>query len=496
MTLLRSLLNAGVLANDAQVLEAAFANEPEQDFLAGLEQIARTLASGNVTLMPPIGEPWYSIHAVMLQSGLAPDAALAQALGAWPPDVQAAIAGAVSLRMQDIQIWAQQQQSQGRKRKTKDYINALAHLGYSFRYNLCTHHIEINGKPIDDLKAAEIRNRMRDFGFWELNVTEDAYSEAASNNRYHPIRDYLASLRFDGGDPIGELAGYCSDEHGVFATWLRRWLIGSCARVMAGEQNRMLVMDGYQGMGKDHFVRWLSSPNPEYYNEGPIMPDDKDHRLKLLSCWIWNVNELGSTTRRSDREALKAFLSIQTVRERKAYGRYDVQGVALSSFAGTVNNEGGILNDPTGHRRFMVVHLKTMDWNYTKLDVDQIWAQAYELYLSGEPWNLQGDELATANQINEQYQVTDIVEETIKEIFIVDPADTQSWMSTYEILELLKAESNFVAGIRGGNLKPGSEIDTRRLASALTKLGLTKTDPQMDQTGRRRRGYFGIRRRP
>lgn len=489
-TLLQTLINTGILPSDAAVLENHFSNVSEIEFLDDLEIVARALAIGELPALPPSSDPWLGIYSEMQQGGDL-DQAFNHAISKLDTGLQLAIMGAVSVRVSEIKSWLKDNQLQGKRKTTAQYINALKKLGYSFRFNLCTNEVEVNNQKITDQIAQDIRTKVRDVGLFETNIIEDAYGAEAWRNQYHPIKDYLMSLSFRGGDPITELSTYFEDEHNVLPLLLRRFLVGSCARVMAGEQNRMLVLDGAQGLGKDHFAKWIASPLPEYFYEGPIMPDEKDHRIRLTSTWIWNVNELGSTTRRSDREALKAFLTIQIVRERKAYGRYDSQGKALASFIGTVNNEGGILNDPTGHRRYMVAHVKSIDWSYTSLDVDQIWAQAFDLYLSGESWMLSGDELKRVNDINEEYQVTDIVEETLKELFEITPGDTSYWMSTVEIMEVMKAESNGI--VRGGGLRPGSEIDTRRLASALTKLGLVKTNPLLDTSGRRRRGYNGIK---
>lgn len=483
MTILRDLLNAGVISGDAKILDDEYSSEPE--FLDGLEQIARVMVvKDSPGLIPPLGEPWKSIHAEMLQT---PDFDLAvdRAIGALQPAVQAAIMGAIQARMIDLQQWLQTAQNQGKKRKSADYIKVLSNLGYTFRFNQCTHDIEINGERMTDAMSATIRSKLRDYGVPEVAVAEDAYLANAWQNRYHPIRDYLTSVKWQGEDMIARLAEYFVDERGVIDIWLKRWLVGACARVMAREQNRMLILDGVQGLGKDYFVRWLCSPLPEYYYEGAIMPEDKDHRLRLLSVFIWDANEVGSTTRRADREALKSFLTINTVRERKPYGHFDIQGPALTSFIGTVNNEGGILNDPTGHRRFMVTNLKEIDWNYTTLDVDQIWAQAFTLYLGGEPWQLKGEELRIANEINEEYQAIDLVEETLKKIFVIEPGDTQLFLSTVEIIEALKDPMR-------GNLRAGTEVDTRRMASALTRLGLGKSSVKKIY-GRPVRGYFGIR---
>lgn len=162
----------------------------------------------------------------------------------------------------------------------------------------------------------------------------------------------------------------------------------------------------------------------------------------------------------------------------------------MCSFIGTANNQSGLLNDPTGTRRFMVCKLLNIDWSYSKMDVDQIWAQAYALYLQGEPWDLTPDERKQADEINENYQVIDIVEETIKKWFEIDPAQTSWRMTTIELLTVLKDPG-------AGNLKPGSEIDARKLASALTKIGLGQPKLfRMPGSTAPMRGYFGIRSKP
>ncbi len=491
MSLLKTLLSAGILPGDAQTLDQNYGNESPEAFLEGLERVSRILAFKDVQIqLPPQGKPWKDVFLAILNDPNGdPDQAFVTSLAQYDTPIQVALSGAVMVRVGEQLKWQQQNQTgQGKKRKWHQYIKILDNLGYQFRYNLCKQEVEVNCAPISDNLAKEIAMRARDAGVWEVHVLEDAYIAHAWQKRYHPIRDYLTSLKFNGGDPITELAGFFQDEHGCFPTWLKRWLIGAIARVMANEQNRVLVLDGRQGIGKSLFVHWLASPLPEYFHEGPILPDDKDCRLRRMSTWVWEVNEFGTTTRKADREALKAFLTTKTVRERKPYGRYDIQGPAIASFIGTVNNESGVLNDPTGSRRFMIAHLTDIDWSYTKLEADQIWAQAFDLYLAGEPWDLQPDERILADQINETYQMADVVEETIKRYYDIDPTQNGWWTSTLDIMELLKDPSY-------GNLKAGAEIDTRRLAAALTRLGVGTPYQRRFGSQPRIRGYYGIKRK-
>lgn len=454
--------------------------------------IARAVALNQpMNLMGPTGEPWRSLHQAMAHSS-DQQSAFVSALGALAADLQVAISGAISTRTaQILQMHQQYSNLIGNKKHLKidDYQRVLKTFNYRFRYNLCKQEVEVNGKMLTDPVMDELDGVFINAGISNLPPARTAYRVEAWKNRYHPIREYLTGLKFDGGDPIGELCSHFQDEHDVFALWMRRWLIGACAKAMATErgiQNRMLVLDGPPGLGKSHFVQWLATPVIEYYYEGPIITDDKDCRLRRLWTWIWEVGEMGATTSKQDREALKHFLTTHIIKDRLPYGRRPVEGPHLTSYIGTANNERGLLNDPTGSRRFMVCHLTDIDWKYSNLNVDQIWAQAFDLYLSDEPWNLTEDERQQATAINEEYRSLDIVEETIKRYFVL--GDPNDWMSTTEIMDALKNPMK-------GNLKPGSEIDARRLASALTALGLDR--PKVRRVGKATpRGYFGIRLGP
>ena len=222
-------------------------------------------------------------------------------------------------------------------------------------------------------------------------------------------------------------------------------------------------VSGFYGSGKSHFVRWLCSPLPHLLVEGPIDPENKDDQLRLISCWVWEVAELGSTTRKADREALKHFLTVRQVTVRKPYGKHDLVKPAMASFIGTVNNEGGVLSDPTGSRRFMSVDLLSIDWKYADMDVNQVWAQAGALYRSGEPWELQGEEKAQAEEANADYEVEDPLTGYFHRCFTItkNPDDR---VPTCDILDRLHG-----TGWRGLS-KPRAEA--MAVGSTLRSLGL------------------------
>ncbi len=479
----QALINAGFPGGEAGIVATAFPNEPILEFLSGLEQIAQALADqAKPQLVPPGAEPWRTIHGHMLSNGTHPEDAYEAALSLWPAPIQMAIEAVVSLKLGDLLKGKQQSGGSGkRKFKTAEYISALRSLGYSFRMNDVNDTVEVNGCPLTDALAAEIRSRMRDIGFDFVNVMEDAYLAEAHRNRYHPVKQYLSSLQYDGSQHIQALAGHFTDKFGVFENWLRRWLIGAIAKAMRGEQNRVFILDGPQGIGKSLFVKWLGSGLEKYFCEASIALDDKDTYIRLMTMWIWEIAEFGQTFKRLDNEALKNFITLSQVTVRKPFGKYDLTKPALASMMGTVNNEMGILNDPTGNRRFMVTKVEQIDWNYSKLDVNQIWAEAYAAYLGGEHWNLSSDERKLANEINAQYEIEDPTEGLLLKYFKVDPLNPLFWTSSQEIISMLESMG----------LKGTTKQNSMALAVTMKRLNCERKKKRNSQ-GQPVWGYMGV----
>lgn len=364
----------------------------------------------------------------------------------------------------------------------QDYIEALKHLGYEFRMNECNDDLEVNRLPITDSIRSTLRSEMYDKGYRQAHVMEDAYTAYAYKHRYHPVKEYLWGLKHDGKDYISEVASCFEDKYNVFGLWFRKWLIGACMRACDdGVQNPMLVLDGGQGIGKSSFVYWLASELPDYFLESAIHPTDKDDFIRLVATWIWEVGELGRTTRQVDREELKDFISRKKVSVRKAYGRYDIRKPALASFIGTVNNEGGILSDPTGNRRFLICTVTKLSWAYSDIPVGQLWAQAMELYKAGETNSLTDTEKMQSESINEEYEIDDPVAGMLEKYFQIDNTKSDWWMPTTDILETLTHK-----GLQGN-----TKSNSMALSVAATRLNLVKSK-RWSTNGRRVNGYEGI----
>jgi len=241
----------------------------------------------------------------------------------------------------------------------------------------------------------------------------------------------------------------------------------------------MLVLDGAQGIGKSRFAAYIGSCLPEYFVEGPIQPENKDFVLRMANKFIWEVSELGGTTRKADREALKAFITMQTIVARKPYGRNDIKKPALASLIGTINDEAGFLNDPTGSRRFLTCTLTRIDFGYNTVDINDVWAEAVSAWRNGEPWYLTKAEAERQSALNAYYECEDPMETSIKRNYVTVEPLLETWIATSDILRALGLDEN-----NAGH--------ARRVSTLLKKMGCTRDRAKL-ANGQRVNGWLGLR---
>lgn len=368
-------------------------------------------------------------------------------------------------------------------------MQQLQALGYTFQANLCGNLIEVNGEPLTDWKAAQIRTAMRDIG-QKLAPVEDAWTAHAIASAYHPVRDYLESLAWDGVSRIAQIAACIRGDSPIVtyadgrtcpleSVYLHRWLIGAVAKVDRQEQNGVLVFAGPQGTGKSYFARWLC-PAPlqdRYFLESSIDPRDKDAALRLASMFLWEIGELDATTRKADVSALKDFVTQRVVTVRRAYGRYDTRAHAMASLIGTVNT-GDFLMDDTGNRRFYVIDAQALDWGYTQIDNAQVWAEAMARYRAGEPWRLLPEESEVQAEHNRRYLSDGVMGDWLRRYLVVtgDPAHT---MTAADVIDVLRAKNLPIS--------TNDRAVSMDISRSMAALGVRKTRTRADG-----RCYIGV----
>ena len=368
----------------------------------------------------------------------------------------------------------------GKKRRlaTKDYLNFFDKKGWFFAVNDLNERIEFNGQPFSDFHLAQIKSEMRDeLPGAKMEVAEDCILVAAGQNRYNPIKNYLTHLKWDGIKRIEILCDCIKSKNDTIKIWLPKWLAGCIAKIYQGWQNPVLVLNGPQDIGKSYFVKWLCF-NIELFLSSAIFPDHKDCKFRLTDTFIWEINELGSTTRRQDVDALKAFLTLTTVRDRLPYAKFATEKPTVTNFIGTLN-PGNFLLDRTGNRRFLVSEIISIDWKYAKLDLNQIWAEAIDLYRKGQ-FKLTKEEKEGRDTDNEEFLTLDPIEEILPELYTITHKK-EDFVSIAEILEELTAK----------NIPPRRDV-AASIATFMLKEGCKKVNIRRD--GKRRKGYIGVKK--
>ena len=213
--------------------------------------------------------------------------------------------------------------------------------------------------------------------FSDSNI-EMAVELGAKANRYHPVRDYLNTLNWDGISRIdGLLIKYFGCKDSVYNREVMRcWMMAAVARAYnpGCKWDYVPVLGGAQGIGKTTFIHTLAKG---WYGELNSF-ENKVAIEEIAGKWIVEITELGAMNRH-DLEQQKAFLSATSTTVRVAYARYALEYPRQCVFMGTTNLKSDYLKDSTGNRRWWPVDCVRSDFidaDELNREVDQLWAEA------------------------------------------------------------------------------------------------------------------------
>lgn len=219
-----------------------------------------------------------------------------------------------------------------------------------------------------------------------INVIHEAALVLAKMKPHHPVKKYLRSLEWDGIDRLDRwLIDYAGVKENPYTLTIgRKTLVAAVSRIFnpGCKFDYMLVFEGMQGIFKSTLCSILGK---SWYGDIILNTHDKDTIDALRGKWIIEVSEM-ECAKRSDTQALKAFISRQCDRVRLAYARQTEDYPRQCIFIGTINPEAiGYLQDTTGNRRFWPVKcVGRIKIAKLKADMDQLWAEAVCCYSLGE----------------------------------------------------------------------------------------------------------------
>lgn len=295
-----------------------------------------------------------------------------------------------------------------------------------------------------------------------------AISDIAQSNAFHPVRDYLATLAWDGKDRIStwlrDYAGAADDAYTRAVS--RIMLVAAVRRIMRPgcKFDEMPILEGVQGTNKSTGLKVLAVRDEWFADDLPLGADTKRFMEAIQGRWIVEAGELKGMGQ-GDVAALKAMLSRSVDRARLSYGRKNTVMERRCVIVGTTNETSGYLRDMTGNRRFWPVLVQQFNVEALKRDRDQLWAEAAAREADGESIRLDPSLYADAAIEQSDREVIDPFEILLKDAFGDETG--RVWM-----LDLWK-----IVGIEPGD---ATQDQNRRLGSVMQKLGWARSRRRAD----------------
>ena len=299
----------------------------------------------------------------------------------------------------------------GVRNSIKNCLTVFQHdplLSGAIAYNLLTDRTDVV-KPIGYDRSPNASMTDTDMKYIRLYLEEnydltsekkiiDAADLAAHQNSYHPVRDYLNSLAWDGTERIRyclhHFLGAEADEYTFQA--LRLFLLGAIRRAFhpGCKFEVMLCLVGGQGAGKSTFFRLLAGKD-EWFSDDLRKLDDENVYRKLQGHWIIEMSEMIATANAKSIEEIKSFLSRQKEVYKIPYETHPADRLRQCVFGGTSNAMDFLPLDRSGNRRFLPVQVCPEqaevhileDEAASRAYLQQVWAEAMTIYRAGG-WKL------------------------------------------------------------------------------------------------------------
>ena len=220
------------------------------------------------------------------------------------------------------------------------------------------------------------------YGIDNDRIIRNAMTQVVQQNQFHPVRDYLNGLQWDGKARLDTLL---VEYFGVEDTELIRMMtrlafVGAVARIYdpGCKFDHVLTFKGEQGYGKSSFLR-LMAVKDEWFLDNLETVEGKDAKELLQGKWIIELAEMSAVSKKESNK-VKQFITSQADEFRAAYARRKEVHKRQCVFFASTNDENP-LKDETGGRRWWIVEVKKKWFEQSvKPEVDQIWAEAVHVY--------------------------------------------------------------------------------------------------------------------
>jgi len=263
---------------------------------------------------------------------------------------------------------------------------------------------------------------------------------------HNPVADWIKSTPWDGVDRRQAFYDTLVEREdfpkGLKETLMYRWALSPVAAALMPSGFRcrgVLTLQGAQGIGK---TAWVSSlvPDPVLRSHVVLLNHhldggNKDSITTAVSHWLVEIGELDGSFKK-DIARLKGFLTADSDKVRRPYGRLDSEYPRRTVFCATVN-DANFLVDATGNSRWWTIPVAKINYDHG-IDMQQLFAQLAIDFENDAQWWLAQDEERNLEEHNKQHLVVSAMRERILNAIDVDHAEG-AYLPAMTAIEVLQA---------------------------------------------------------
>lgn len=330
----------------------------------------------------------------------------------------------------------------------KNYLTVLREdplLIGCLKYNLFTEKIDVVKNLWWNTKTCRMNDRVRNklyyyferyYGLSSEKNMDKALVVEADCRAYHPIRDYLEGLAWDGIPRVRYMFQvYLGAEPSDYVyTVVRHYFMEALNRIYdpGCKADEMLCLVGQQGAGKSTLLRFMALRDEWFSDDLKNLTDSKVYEL-LRGHWIIEMSEMVAAISAKTNEETKSFLTRQKDTYRDPYARFEEDRYRQCVFAGSTNTRQFLPFDRSGSRRFLPIEIDSSKAQKHILDneeesryyCEQVWAELMVEFKAAENKSSLLKFTKEEEQMIEAYRRQFMQEDT-------QAGMIQGWLDSYE----------------------------------------------------------------
>ena len=323
-----------------------------------------------------------------------------------------------------------------------DYLN-----GIGLRYDAFIQDLTFNGEVVEERAYNTIFIDLKNhFG---KEIARTRFEEVAKSDKItevHPVRDYIEANKHRKSEGTFEQWFGCLTlkNQNVKAAdllhFVKKWYVGLIAQALDGEYPNeifLTLLSVEQGIGKTTFLRKYTLPEAlQGYRVEHSLSFDDDFKVLMGQSLLVIDDEMDGRTFEQG-QTFKNIISNKYQTLRRKYDRRISTIQRRCSFAGSGNNLF-VVRDKLDRRILPIEIAKIDHQKLSEVDLDDLFMEAYNLYIEGFPYSFQSSDKNLLNALYEDYiQQSDV--DLILDDYLELPADEadKHYISNLELVSTL-----------------------------------------------------------